>query len=166
MRTDDEKIWGSNPPEPWVRAAADRWANLVERAAYLFMDLLASSPLPRTETEILTLIWKEPESAEPAIIAERLRVSRQSMTGLLDKLETGGYVNRAAHPTDRRRTIVRLKPKGVSTIRSFVSGVLSRQAALFASRPEAEVKATLSAFESMIDLAANWMPSGKIKNDE
>ena len=163
MKLEELDIWGAEPPEPWVRAAADRWASLMERAALLFMDLLASSPLPRTETEILVLLWKAPEAAEPAILAERLRVSRQSMTGFLDKLEAGRYVARSAHPTDRRRTVIRLKPKGLAVVRSFAAGVLHREAALFASRPEAEVKATLSAFESMIDLAANWMPNGKLR---
>ena len=103
MKVEELDIWGAKPPAKWVREAAGRWGDLVERAALLFMDLLASSPLPRTETEILVALWREPDAAEPAILAERLRVSRQSMTGLLDKLESGGYVARAGHPTDRRR---------------------------------------------------------------
>ena len=166
MKLEELDIWGAEPPDPWVRAAADRWASLMERAAVLFMDLLASSPLPRTETELLVMLWKEPDAAEPAILAERLRVSRQSMTGLLDKLESGRYVARSAHPTDRRRTIVRLKPKGLAVVRSFAAGILRREAALFASRSEAEVDATLSAFESILNLAANWMPDGKVKSYE
>ena len=166
MKLEELDIWGAEPPDPWVRAAADRWASLMERAAVLFMDLLASSPLPRTETELLVMLWKEPDAAEPAILAERLHVSRQSMTGLLDKLESGRYVARSAHPTDRRRTIVRLKPKGLAVVRSFAAGILRREAALFASRSEAEVDATLSAFESILNLAANWMPDGKVKSEE
>jgi DNA-binding MarR family transcriptional regulator len=165
MKLEELDIWGAEPPEPWVRAAADRWANLMEKAAVLFMDLLASSPLPRTETELLVLLWKEPDAAEPAILAERLRVSRQSMTGFLDKLESGRYVARSAHPTDRRRTVVRLKPKGLAVVRSFAAGILRREAALFASRSEAEVNATLFAFESILNLAANWMPDGKVKSE-
>ena len=159
MKLEELDIWGVEPPEPWVRAASDRWAALVERVAHFFNDLFASSPLPQTETEILALIWKEPGKAEPAILAKHLRVSRQSMTGFLDKLESGRYVVRATHPTDRRRTIVRLKPKGLAVVREFAAGVLRRQAALFASRTEAEVNATLSAFESIFDLASNWNAS-------
>ena len=166
MKLEELDIWGAEPPEPWVRAAADRWAALVERVAHFFNDLFASSPLPQTETEILALIWKEPGKAEPAILAKHLRVSRQSMTGFLDKLESGRYVVRATHPTDRRRTIVRLKTKGLAVVREFAAGVLHREAALFASRSEAEVNATLSAFESMITLAANWMPDGEVKREE
>ena len=164
MKLEELDIWGEEPPEPWVRAAADRWADLMERAALLFMDLLASSPLQRTETEILVLLWKEPAAAEPAILAERLRVSRQSMTGFLDKLEAGRYVARSTHPTDRRRTVIRLKPKGLSVVRSFAASILRREAALFASRSESEVNATLSAFESILNLATNWMPNVKVKS--
>ena len=158
---DDLDIWRGSTTAPWARQAAERWALLAERVARLFIALFALSPLPRTETEILVALWREPDAAEPAILAERLRVSRQSMTGLLDKLESGNYVAREGHPTDRRRTVVRLKPKGEALVRAFAGGILRREAALFASRPEAEVRATLSAFESILDLAANWMPEGK-----
>ena len=126
MKVEELDIWGAKPPAKWVREAAGRWGDLVERAALLFMDLLASSPLPRTETEILVALWREPDAAEPAILAERLRVSRQSMTGLLDKLESGNYVARGGHPTDRRRTVVRLKPKGEALVRAFAGGILRR----------------------------------------
>ena len=45
---------------------------------------------------------------EPCDIAERLLVTRPSVTGLLDTLESKGLVERGAHPADRRRRLVRL----------------------------------------------------------
>ncbi len=156
MKLEELDIWGANPPEPWVRAAADRWAALVERVAHFFNDLFASSPLPQTETEILALIWKEPDAAEPAILANHLRVSRQSMTGLLDKLESGRYVARANHPTDRRRTIVRLKPKGRAVIREFAAGVLCREAALFGTQSEGEVSSALDTLDHHLSILEQW----------
>ena len=156
VKLEELDIWGEKPPEPWVRAAAARWADLIERVARLFNDLFALSTLPQAETQLLALLWREPGTAEPAMLADRLRVSRQSMTGLLDKLEAGRYIVRARHPTDRRRTVVRLRPKGLSFVRGFAAAVLGRQTALFQRRSKAEVDATLSAFESILDLAAKW----------
>lgn len=149
-------IWGRNPPEEWVRTAANRWAQLVKRAALLFMDLFASSPIPRLEMETLVLAWESPDSAEPAQLAESLRVSRQTMTSLLDKLEQAGYLERAPHPTDRRRKSIRLRPRGVAAVRDFVGAVLRREAALFATRSEREVSATLGKLEELLDLAERW----------
>ena len=41
-------------------------------------------------------------------LAARLEVSPRNITGLVDALEAGGYVQRSPHPSDRRSTIVSL----------------------------------------------------------
>ena len=113
-------VWGRNPPAGWIQEAAQRWAVLAKRAALAYMDLFRASPLPRVETEVLALVWENPDSAEPALLAGALRVSRQSMTGLLDKLERGGYLERTPHAADRRRKTIRLRKKGLAVVRGFV----------------------------------------------
>ena len=45
-------------------------------------------------------------------LAERAQVTKQSMGGLVDALEAGGYVERLQDPSDRRAKIVRLTHKG------------------------------------------------------
>ena len=156
MKLEELDIWGKSPPPPWVRTAADRWAQLVERAAILFMGLYVASPLSRTETELLILLWKEPESGEPAMLAERLHVSRQTMTGLLDKLETSGYIERTAHPTDRRRKVLRLKKKGVNLVRDFAGSVLRREAQFFEQHPAGEIQSTLDTLDRLVSMAEQW----------
>ena len=156
MKLEELDIWGKSPPPPWVRTAADRWAQLVERAATLFMDLFASSPLSRTETELLILLWKEPDSGEPAMLAERLRVSRQAMTGLLDKLEAGDYIERTAHATDRRRKVLRLKEKGERLVRDFAGRVLRREAQRFEQHTAEEIGATLDTLDRLVTTAEEW----------
>ena len=154
--SEDMSLWGENPPVPWVRSAADRWALLVKRAAEMFLHLFALSPLPHIETELLVFLWQEPESAEPAVLADRLRFSRQTLTGILDKLESAGYLARTYHPTDRRRRLLRLRAKGERLVRSFVGAVLRREASLFESKPEAEVSATLDELERLLTMAESW----------
>ena len=129
-------VWGRNPPADWIQEAAQRWAVLAKRAALVYMDLFRASPLPRVETEVLALVWENPDSAEPALLAGALRVSRQSMTGLLDKLERGGYLERTPHAADRRRKTIRLRKKGLAVVRGFAGGVIRREAALFGTRSE------------------------------
>lgn len=154
---DDLDIWRGSATAPWARKAAGRWALLAERVARLFIALFALSPLPRTETEILVLLWREPEAGEPAILADKLHVSRQTMTGILDKLEAGGYALRGPHATDRRRKVIRLTDKGREIVRSFVGGMFRREAALFERHAEVNVDTTLDDLDRMLSLEEAWM---------
>lgn len=48
----------------------------------------------------------------PGDLAERLQITSASVTELLDRLQRGGLVARAPHPTDRRKLLVTLTPAG------------------------------------------------------
>lgn len=52
------------------------------------------------------------EDCEPAQIAERTLIPRQTMTSILDKLEKSGLVERENHPSDRRRKVIVLTQTG------------------------------------------------------
>lgn len=45
-------------------------------------------------------------------LAKALGVSPRNITGLVDRLEAGGYVTRERHPTDRRALLVTLTARG------------------------------------------------------
>jgi DNA-binding MarR family transcriptional regulator len=62
------------------------------------------------------------ECCTPAALADEARVTRATMTGLIDTLEKDGMVIRRAHPQDRRTIHVRLTPKG----RSFLNKMLPK----------------------------------------
>lgn len=169
MEIGELNVWGRNPPAAWARGAAERWAALAKRAALLYMDLFVASPLPRTETELLTLVWENPDDAEPAWLAERLRVSRQTMTGILDKLERARCLERASHPSDRRRKSIRLLPKGRAVLRDFAGAVLRREAALFETRSGAEVSEALDRIDALIGFSEKWdreHPLRRAKSEE
>ena len=153
---DNLDIWQGSNAAPWARQAADRWALLAERVAHLFIALFALSPLPRTETEILIILWRNPEEGEAAILADKLHVSRQTMTGILDKLETGGYALRVPHETDRRRKVIRLTDKGTKIVSAFVGRVFRREAALFERHPEVNVDKTHDELDRMLSLEEAW----------
>jgi DNA-binding MarR family transcriptional regulator len=62
---------------------------------------------------VLMALSNTPERLlEPCELAERLLVSRPSMSGLLDTLEGKGMVRRRVHPQDRRRVLVSLTDEG------------------------------------------------------
>jgi DNA-binding MarR family transcriptional regulator len=45
-------------------------------------------------------------------ISEKMSVTRANVTGLIDKLESKGFVKRTEQDLDRRTTIIELTPKG------------------------------------------------------
>jgi DNA-binding MarR family transcriptional regulator len=53
-----------------------------------------------------------PDGQRPGVLAARARASKQAMNHLLHQLESGGYLQREAHPRDRRTRIVRLTDRG------------------------------------------------------
>jgi DNA-binding MarR family transcriptional regulator len=79
---------------------------------------------------------------EPCQLAERLLVSRPSVTGLLDTLQAKGLIERRPHAEDRRRVIVGLTDEGGSVLQSTFAIHYSGQQELFADL-EPEELATL-----------------------
>jgi MarR family 2-MHQ and catechol resistance regulon transcriptional repressor len=88
---------------------------LVKRIAELIQpfDLTPSSGL------VLGILADFGEPLPPNKIAERLIISRASVTSLLDSLERRGYVRRAPHSTDRRMLLIELTDTGRQVAHDF-----------------------------------------------
>jgi DNA-binding MarR family transcriptional regulator len=67
---------------------------------------------PSAFNVLMALVNTADNTLEPCQLAERLLVSRPSMTGLLDTLQTKELIERRAHPEDRRRVLVVLTDAG------------------------------------------------------
>lgn len=73
---------------------------------------LAPHGLSESRFLLLSLLREEPDGAAPHLLAERAGVTRATMTGLLDGMERDGLLRRDHDQSDRRKTIIRLMPKG------------------------------------------------------
>jgi DNA-binding MarR family transcriptional regulator len=85
---------------------------------------LAEFDLTEGKFYVLTFLLSEEhmgrEDPSPSQIAENVRVTRGTVTGLLDGLERDGYVERIHDLRDRRGLIIRITDKA----RSFLDGFL------------------------------------------
>jgi DNA-binding MarR family transcriptional regulator len=54
----------------------------------------------------------DPDGTRLTVIAERLGITKQSASQIVTDLETRGYVQRLADPTDRRASLVRFTERG------------------------------------------------------
>lgn len=79
------------------------------RAMDLFDEAAAAAlGVGRSDLRALNLLEHGPLGA--AVLADRLRLTRASVTSLIDRLEAAGFVSRTPAPGDRRAVLVELRP--------------------------------------------------------
>lgn len=107
---------------------------------------LAERGLNRSRAELLWRLHHQGPTTQRDL-SEALRCTPRNVTGLLDALQANGLVERAAHPTDRRATLVTLTGQG----RSLLGELHTRQQAS-ASELFAEISAgDLESFLATLD---------------
>ena len=91
---------------------------------------------------LMALHNNDDRTLEPCQLANRLLISRPSVTGLLDTLQRKGLIERLPHADDRRRVLVRLTDEGLRLLESHFSTHYREMNAVFADLDDDE-KATL-----------------------
>ena len=91
---------------------------LLEIALLIQEDLAASFATTGLTTSRTHLLWVLHHSgpSNQQTLAAALSVSPRNVTGLVDALESGGFVERRPHPSDRRATLVTLTERGTATM--------------------------------------------------
>jgi len=114
---------------------------LVKRIGALVqpLDLTPSSGL------VLGILADAPGPLPPNQIAERLIISRATVTGLLDSLERRGYVTRRPHATDRRMLGIELTDAGRQAARDMRLVVHQHQNAWLSALSEQEQEQLIQA---------------------
>ena len=90
---------------------------LHERMVAFAEALIRRQGLPSLAAfNVLTVVQGAGEPLPPSTIAERMIVSRPTMTGILATLERRGLVRRLPHGGDRRMSLVEVTPEGRSRL--------------------------------------------------
>lgn len=82
---------------------------------------------------LLMQLYSAKEGLTPSEFAERVGVTRATITGLLDGLEREELVKRVPHPSDRRRLIIHLTPKGQQLVAEILPDHFCRTTGLMAN---------------------------------
>jgi DNA-binding MarR family transcriptional regulator len=83
--------------------------------------LVKAHGLPSTTALIvLEVLRGERGPLQPSIIAERCFLSRPALSSVLSTLEQRGLVTRAAHPSDRRHSLVEITPPGLELMENLL----------------------------------------------
>ena len=95
---------------------------------------------PSAFNVLMALHNTEDHMLEPCQLAQRLLISRPSVTGLLDTLQTKGLITRQPHADDRRRILVTLTEEGRSVLESCFASHYAGVNAAFADLTSDEVE--------------------------
>lgn len=114
-------------------------------------ELLRDVDLSTSAFNVLMALRNSPGNVlEPCDIADRLLVTRPSVTGLLDTLEQKGLVERRPHPDDRRRRLVHLTDAAHGLLTAHLSDHYREMERILASL-DAEERAQLVQLLRRID---------------
>ena len=104
------------------------------------------SDLQPAHSAAIQPLWDAPDGERITTLARSARITKQSMSALVDHLEKTGYVERVAAPDDARATRVRLTPRGRAfgrAIRSVGRDVEERWAEKIGAARIEQLKQTL-----------------------
>lgn len=79
-----------------------------------------SEKLTVTQLRLLNHLFEQ-EGLSNAELADRLYVTRPSVSALLERLERGGFIRREVSPNDRRGICIWLEPRGRQAVASLVN---------------------------------------------
>jgi DNA-binding MarR family transcriptional regulator len=142
-------------------AAGEGLAGLFTLAALLGHSMdqgLAERGLTRARGEVIWILHHRGAMTQRQL-SEALDCSPPNVTGLLDALETAGFVRREPHPTDRRATLVNLTELGTSTAAAWTTSYGEFAATLFADLATPELTSFVAGLDRVLRRLRDAVPT-------
>jgi DNA-binding MarR family transcriptional regulator len=102
-----------------------------------------------TSFNALTVLAGAGEPIPPSVIAERMVVTRPTLTGILNTLERLGLVIRGAHASDGRKRLVRLTEAGQDLVLRALPDVHHFEEELFGGLDRSQQRALLDSLAAI-----------------
>ena len=119
---------------------------------------LAELGLSRARGEVIWTLHHQGAMTQRQL-GQALKCSAPNVTGLLDALESAGFVTRGAHPHDRRKTLVQLTERGAATATAWSAGHDEFAAMLFADLKTPELAAFVAGLDRVLARLADAVPN-------
>jgi DNA-binding MarR family transcriptional regulator len=108
-----------------IGAIIDQARKSSTRAVLLHAAVAERLGLNLSDHKCADLLLSERGVCTPGRMAELTGLTTGAITGVLDRLESAGFVVREADPDDRRRTLVRLTPERMPNMRRIFSPLMN-----------------------------------------
>lgn len=148
----------------WVQEAGVKWTEFMLHAGRLYHNIFGASRLPMNETVLLLYLAFRPEKhSEPAQLADVLHISRQTVTGLLVKMENAHLISSKPMTEDRRKKKICLAERGIKELRIFATNIFNRDAAFIQTYMPENVTESIDKLEELLDRIEVWTGSHPVK---
>lgn len=105
-----------------------------------------------TVTQLRLLYYlNECEGVGNAELADRLMVTRPSVSALLERLERGGFIRREISPDDRRGICIWLEPRGRQAVAQMTVEMRAYGISLMESMTEQEIRDLTISLERLVE---------------
>jgi DNA-binding MarR family transcriptional regulator len=95
------------------------------------------------------------ESISMTEIAEKMHHTTAAATGVVDRLEKFGYVERMPAPNDRRKVLVRIKPKGAELVGTIRADMVEKLTRIMLTLTQEEQRMWLQIYEKIFSFVQN-----------
>lgn len=131
-------------------AALDR---ILELAVLVNEDLNRTLPEDGLTPSRAHLIWELQQRGPSTqrVLADALRVTARTITGLIDGLVATGFVTREPHPADRRATLVTFTPHGQEIADKMVADQKAFADLLFEGMPRQRFDALVEGLDDVLE---------------
>lgn len=103
---------------------------------------------------LMQLKYSKQQKLSQVDLSKRLFVNRADVTGLIDRLEKGGFVKRGSHPTDRRVNLIAITPKGLDLLERLEPEYFKEVNKIFGNFGKTEIKDLINNLEKVRQQAA------------
>lgn len=117
---------------------------LTAQSAHVGHYFARQHDLHSTDLQALLHIMVAETAGEPlnsSQLRERIDVSNAAITYLVDRVKSAGHVRREAHPTDRRKSLLRLEENAMALGREFFGPLGVHLHSAFAALPDDDLLA-------------------------
>ena len=128
-----------------ILTEVDGWVGELRCAS---MGRLVQSHVSMSQMHVLWLLQHHGE-VSMSRLAELLGVSLSNATGIIDRMEEHGFIERARVPDDRRVVLVRPTPAGLRALSETESTKRDRMRAVLGRIPASERPIVLAAFRTL-----------------
>lgn len=92
----------------------------------------------------------EQDGLSNAELAERLYVTRPSVSALLERLERGGFISREVDPDDRRGIRIMLEPRGRAAVKTVGAEIREFGVKLIEAVPDEDLRQIIESLNKLV----------------
>ncbi len=98
---------------------------------------------------LMQLKYSKQQKLSQVDLSKRLFVNRADVTGLIDRLEKGGFVKRGNHPTDRRINLIAITSKGLELLEHLEPEYFKEVNRIFSNFGKKDIKDLINNLEKI-----------------